>query len=161
MRNLSIGLEDRRSITPKDTAEIDNIKGKLSAAQSAAMSLSSVLDGLERMLQRWSQHSLHNERANSGDEVESAAKIINFRNQARGYERNSVALVQKCDHASKLLEGVFNMTSQNAALELSASAADDSMTVRVITVITLVFLSFTVVAVNVPTSNGDNHANAK
>lgn len=76
-------------------------------------------------------------------------------NQMTSYNEHLQVLLKRCSSTAHLLEQLVwsknqNLTrEQNAyVLELTKSAADDSAAIRVITVITLIYLSSTFVAVS-------------
>jgi len=80
---------------------------------------------------------------------------LNQKRKLAAYEENRAALADQCEFAGKLLRDRLEARDQLAmqkqshyALQLTKSTVDDSATVRVVTVITLVYLSFTVVAVS-------------
>jgi LPS sulfotransferase NodH len=83
--------------------------------------------------------------------------LENYQRKATACANNAGALLTTCERAVQLLDRVLNLKCQQVAqqqntaiLALTKSTVDDSATVRVITAITLVYLSCTVVAVGYP-----------
>lgn len=79
-------------------------------------------------------------------------------NQIASYSEHLQVLLKRCNSTAKLLEQLVASKNQKLSREqneyiltLTKSAADDSAAIRVITVITLIYLSSTVVAVSLCT----------
>ena len=146
MRMLSIGLTDLKSVVASDMAEINFVATRLLPIEAILIASGHVLDGLERISQRWSHH-LAGPVSPIQDSLWSGG-LFNERNELVAYRSYLHVLMQKCSNVSKLLDGILNFRQSSHVLLLTTSTVDDSATVRVITVITLVFLSFTAVAVS-------------
>lgn len=141
-----VGFLDERSIVPKDMADLKFYECRLLPMHTALTGLENLLVGLERLFQRWCEHQ------ESPPEVEHSwsEAVINYRCKADAHKTYLAILLQKCNSAASLLNGIVNFNSQSHTLFLTKATVDDSATVRVITFITLVFISFTVVAVSIP-----------
>ena len=81
------------------------------------------------------------------------AKTYNYR--IASYNEHLQVLLKRCNSTAKLLEQLVASKNQklareqsNYVLTLTKSAAEDSAAIRVITIITLIYLSATVVAVS-------------
>lgn len=79
----------------------------------------------------------------------------NLLQKLSGHKENLGAILDQCDFAANLLRDRLGAKDQSAvqrqsrySLELTQLTVDDSATVRVITVITMAYLSFTVAAVS-------------
>jgi hypothetical protein len=79
------------------------------------------------------------------------AKLCNYR--IASYNEHLQVLLKRCNSTAKLLEQLVASKNQklareqsNYTLTLTKAAADDSAAIRVITIITLIYLSATVVA---------------
>ncbi|KAF2168536.1 hypothetical protein M409DRAFT_21286 [Zasmidium cellare ATCC 36951] len=147
IRMLNIGLKTPNGVSTSDLADINYIESRLTPAQAVLTSIIKLCDDLETMTAevktllpdaadaQWPR-TLSNSRA----------KLIAFRS-------NSSVLLRKTANISQMLNSILTFRSQEIMKEqservlfLTTSTVDDSATVRVITAITLVFLSFTVVA---------------
>ena len=151
MRMLSIGLENSEVVIPKDMTDLNFIETRLLPVESILNGLDLVLHGLEEMFSKWLARDGSGHAAIQQDWAEM---LGNQRKKTAAYRNYSHILLQKCSSSSKLLEGIMDFHSQAIArqqsshvLFLTTATVDDSTTVRVITAITLAFLSFTAVAV--------------
>jgi hypothetical protein len=84
-----------------------------------------------------------------------AELCANLASMTTVYRDNTAVLLVKCTSTLGVLNSILNLNNQRIAQQqndrvfyLTTSTVDDSATVRVITAITLVFLSFTAVAVS-------------
>lgn len=147
---IRMGLKHAESVTAEDLASLNYIETRLTPVESILSSFELILDGLER--------STRQVKDVVNDDTERDRLLLaiqNYRNQVTAYRINANAILRKCATASKLLDGILVFNNQNTTqkqsqhvLYLTKSTVDDSVTVRVITTITLVFLSCTAVSVS-------------
>ena len=92
------------------------------------------------------------------DEIGRATSesLANYRNLIEAYSHNTAFLVEKIRKTAQLLSDTLNLKHQQIAqntdentLALTNAAVKDSATIRVITVVTLLYLPTTFVAVSV------------
>ncbi len=98
--------------------------------------------------------------SNSDEECKSTSEILaNYRTLVEAYSQNTTFLVEKIRKTAQLLSDTLNLkhqliaqnTNQNT-LALTNAAVKDSATIRVITVVTLLYLPTTFVAVGISSS---------
>lgn len=121
--------------------------------------LHSILDGLAVAFTRWSEVE---ECAGPNLTQQWENLLRNRRSEAAAYRSNAEAVLEKCDMASQLLASIMDFHKHRIAgqqeqiareqnervYRLTKFTVDDSITVRVITAISLFFLSFATVAVS-------------
>lgn len=83
--------------------------------------------------------------------------LLNYQRTVEGFADEVLSLMSRCGSTARLLrdrlefkDRLETQKQSEYILQLTHSTVDDSATVRVITVITLVYLSFSVVAVRLP-----------
>lgn len=69
-------------------------------------------------------------------------------NQIESYEQYSKVLITGCDSTSELLQQVSSSKSGSIMMKLSQIAVDDSAAIRVITIITMLYLGPTAIGVS-------------
>lgn len=155
MKMMSIGLVIVDAVTPDEMADLFYFESRLLPLASAAAAADRLLVDLQHCSQRWPAH-LRNTGPSAKIE-EEVEWLENHRSKMTACSSHVTALLIKCERAVQLLDRILNLKSQQIAqqqntniLALTKSTVDDSATVRVMTAITLVYLSCTVVAVSHP-----------
>jgi hypothetical protein len=153
MKLMSIGLIEVDAVTPDEMADLFFFESRILPLNVAATAAANISEGLQYCSTRLAALSPGAGLSTTADqEIEW---LHNYRKHALACASNTSALLTKCERAVQLLDRVLNLKSQQIAeqqntniLALTKSTVDDSATVRVITAITLVYLSCTVVAVS-------------
>ncbi|KAK3703769.1 hypothetical protein LTR37_014215 [Vermiconidia calcicola] len=158
---LCVGLDDLSSVTPHDMVRLCDTQMRLLPQRHALKSLDKVLEGLDMAFGRW---SMLEGDGNSTPTRQWKDLLRNLHAEITSYQSNAEAVLEKCETASKLLTGILEFHNRSIASQqesiareqndrvyrLTKFTVDDSITVRVVTTITLVFLSFATVAVSAP-----------
>jgi len=159
MKLMSIGLNDVDAVSPDETADLLYFESKTLPLEVAATAAANLCEGLQQCSRRLADHSRGT--ASPTKTEQEVEWLRNYRNRATAWASNANALLVTCERAVQLLDRVLDLKSQQIAqqqnttiLALTKSTVDDSATVRVITAITLVYLSCTVVAVSTSISAG-------
>jgi len=150
---MNVGLLNVDAVSPDEMADLFFFESRLLPLSSAAAAAVSLCEGLLQCSRRWPAHlRITGPSAKIEEEIEW---LENHRNKLAACSNHATALLTKCERAVQLLDRILNLKSQKIAqqqntniLALTKSTVDDSATVRVMTAITLVYLSCTVVAVS-------------
>lgn len=155
MKLMSIGLVDVDAVTPDEMADLCYLESKVLPLEMAASAAANLCRGLQQCSKRLADHA--GSPASFAQAEQELEWLQNYQGKAAACANNAGALLTTCERAVQLLDRVLNLKSQQVAqqqntaiLALTKSTVDDSATVRVITAITLVYLSCTVVAVGYP-----------
>lgn len=150
---MNIGLLNVDAVSPDEMADLFFFESRLLPLSTAAAAAVRLCEGLLQCSQRWPAHLRIT--GPSGKIEEEIEWLENHRNKLAACSNHATALLTKCERAVQLLDRILNLKSQKIAqqqntniLALTKSTVDDSATVRVMTAITLVYLSCTVVAVS-------------
>jgi hypothetical protein len=153
MKLMSIGLNHVDAVSPDETADLFYFESKTLPLVVAATAAANLCEGLQQCSRKLTDHSRSTESPTKTEQ--EVAWLQNYQDKATAWASNANALLTTCERAVQLLDRVLNLKSQQLAqqqntniLALTKSTVDDSATVRVITAITLVYLSCTVVAVS-------------
>ena len=149
---LTIGMKTIGTVTADDMADLSFVESRLQPAEALLDALDRTLQGLRQFHERWA-------RLDSGIDQCSLAMgpqhIVNMRNSVVAYKQYADTLLKRCHGAFQTLNGVLGVNSELISRRqadrveyLTTSTVDDSATVKVVTVITLIFLSFTAMAVS-------------
>jgi hypothetical protein len=148
---LTAGLKDLNGVTSDDIADLSFTERRLVPVDAILASTTRLLGDLEQFVQASSVISV------SPSKLGLAEILINAANTATAYRDNVAVLLLKCTSTQEVLNNILNLNNQRIAQQqndrvyyLTTATVDDSATVRVITAITLVFLSFTAIAVSIP-----------
>jgi hypothetical protein len=155
------GGKDPKCVRAEDTVNLAFLEGRLAPVTPLLGSLESTfgaLFGLESNLLGLESRSPPDD-AKSVDTLACSphwtAIFNNRRLEVESYKHAAQGLLEKCACVQRLAEGLLNYQNQQnvqqqtaATFALTNSTVDDSATVRVITVITVVYLSSTAVAVS-------------
>lgn len=157
---LCFGFVDPKGVKPGDMSQLDFIRRKITPLEPLLLVFRTTLDGLDNAFHRW--RASRPKDCHSKSEQEWLDLICNYRYRTSSYEAYVCGMKEKCSTALQLLNGILDFNNQNIARQqnervylLTNSTVDDSATVRVITGITLIFLSFTAVAVSRPAFSQD------
>jgi hypothetical protein len=147
--------------------------GKLHFLKLQFVPIESALDSLLRSMRNFRRHldSVGPTLPESHDQLNDLMGLDDVmaarENQMESYKQHVRALVEKCDSTTYLLQEVANSRSQNIGREqngymmrLTKAALEDSAAIRVITVITMIYLSPTVVGVSILATHQSNGANS-
>lgn len=147
---LNRGLSSKEAANAHDMAKLSLISKRLLPIQPLLLSLMRILDGLENCC------SFTLPGFSNAQTLQWQQFLKSSRDSAMALQDNAQVLQQKLAECSQLLTWILSYKSQCIAeqqnervLQLTHSTVDDSATVRVMTAITLVFLSFTAIAVSV------------
>lgn len=150
-----MGLDHEKVVIPENMSSLHYFESRLIPCEAILDSFQQTLEGIKKTIR---QHPRLGPGPREVDKIFS-----NYSNRATAYRSNVKVLLKKCASASQLLNGILNANDQKILREdqrilrqqservlyLTRSTVDDSATVRVITFITLIFLTFTSVAVSV------------
>lgn len=149
---LCVGLQDPDSVSPLDMTSLNHVQVNLSPLHSSLSALARAIDGLDRAYGRWVDAQGHTTKLSNSKWNDVA---INYRSKISSHQANLDVIERKGNATAQLLTNILELHGRNIArqqndrvLLLTMFTVDDSVTVRVITAITLVFLSFTAVAVS-------------
>jgi hypothetical protein len=146
---LTIGLKDLNGVAANDIADLSSTERRLVPVDAILGATTRLLRDLEHFVQS-------NSTLAAGATVGELAELCaNLASMTTAYRDNTAVLLVKCTSTLGVLNSILNLNNQRIAQQqndrvfyLTTSTVDDSATVRVITAITLVFLSFTAVAVS-------------
>jgi hypothetical protein len=146
---LTIGLKDLDGVVMKDIAD-------LSFTERRLIPVDAILAATTRLAQNIGNFIQSNTTSTTGPTgVELVEFCANLASTTISYRENAATLLVKCTSTLGVLNSILNLNNQRIAQQqndrvfyLTTATVDDSATVRVITAITLVFLSFTAVAVS-------------
>jgi hypothetical protein len=148
VRMRTTGLKDLNGVTPDDIADLSFTERRLVPVDAILASTSRLLHDLGVFVQSSPITSAGLLTLGLAESFTNAA------NTATAYRDNVTVLLLKCASTQEVLNSILNLNNQRIAQQqndrvfyLTTATVDDSATVRVITAITLVFLSFTAVAV--------------
>lgn len=152
---MSIGLVNVDEVTPDEMADLCYFESKILPLEVAATAAATLYRDLQHCSKRLADHT--GNPASFAKAAQELEWLRNYEGKATACANNAGALLTTCERAVQLLDRVLNLKNQQVAqqqntaiLSLTKSTVDDSATVRVITAITLVYLSCTVVAVGHP-----------
>jgi hypothetical protein len=145
------GGKDPSCVTPKDIVDLAFFESRLAPVVPLLRSIDSTFSALFGLVERLPPSYTDSDSTPSQD---WAAIFTNRRYEVESYKFAVSGLLEKCACVQRLSEGLLNHQNQinaqrqtQATLRLTNATADDSAYVRVITAITVVFLSSTAVAV--------------
>lgn len=149
---LTIGLKHLDGVVAKDIAD-------LSFTERRLIPVDAILAATTRLAQDIGNFIQSNTTSTAGPTggVELVEFCANLASTTICYRENAATLLVKCTSTLGVLNSILNLNNQRIAQQqndrvfyLTTATVDDSATVRVITATTLVFLSFTAVAVSQP-----------
>lgn len=148
---LTIGLKDLDGVVAKDIAD-------LSFTERRLIPVDAILGATARLAQDVGNFIQSKTTPSTGLTDEELIEFcVNLASTTISYRENAATLLVKCISTLGVLNSILNLNNQRIAQQqndrvfyLTTATVDDSATVRVITAITLVFLSFTAVAVSQP-----------
>lgn len=91
--------------------------------------------------------ALFNARS-SVSEAQFRIAINNFEHQLSGFKENAALLLTRITSVSQLLSDTLTFKQNQLVLELTRLSVNDSAAVRVITILTLIYLPATAIAVS-------------
>lgn len=156
---MSACLEHIDIVTSQDLNGLGRIRLKLLPQPSALAATKRTLEGLDAAHRRWIEILSHHDL----DLIRCWDELIENRGrEVTSYTENAVSLLQKCEMASQHLAAILEFNNRSLASEqqriarqqndrvylLTKFTVDDSITVRVVTAISLVFLSVATVGVS-------------
>jgi hypothetical protein len=148
---LTIGLKDLDGVVAKDIADLSFTERRLIPVDAILAATTRLAQDLGNFIQ---SNTTSTASPTGVDLVEFCA---NLASTTICYRENAATLLVKCTSTLGVLNSILNLNNQRIAQQqndrvfyLTTATVDDSATVRVITAITLVFLSFTAVAVSQP-----------
>lgn len=129
-------------VSARDMAQSSHLERKIACVDIILMSVQDVLCGLEAILTR--QDQIASSAVTFGPFASSLrARMADI----AACQRYARAVLNKAAASSRLLDGLLDFRHQSIAHALSNATVDDSATVRVLTTITVVYLSSMAVAV--------------
>ena len=152
---ISAVIDDKLQFSHSTLSDLRRIEARLLLLPTIFHSLTQSIELLEvysGAVQAGGSDS--DEKCNSTSEI-----LANYRALVEAYSQNTTFLVEKIRKTAQLLSDTLNMkhqliaqnTNQNT-LALTNAAVKDSATIRVITVVTLLYLPTTFVAVGISSS---------
>ncbi|KAJ4303171.1 hypothetical protein N0V90_002064 [Kalmusia sp. IMI 367209] len=141
---MTINLDSDVDISHATLRRANGLKQKLLPLQSIFTSLNLVLNNLETTIKS----------TQSNIQTEQVIKILhNLRNELSAHAENSKYLIQFSDRIRIQTSDTLNLKNQDISKQhngqlfrLAQSSARDSLSIRVITIVTLVYLPFSFVA---------------
>lgn len=143
IRMLSVDATDPDGVDPEDRSNLTFFKTRLLPIEPVLRALDLGMDGFDKVISHYDQVFTPYNAMGSWKQY-----LYNHRIKTATYRDQANTLLQKCANASQLLDSNLAHQQNSHILFLTNSTVDDSATVRVITAITLMFLSFTAVAVS-------------
>jgi hypothetical protein len=140
------------SVTYDSLRNLHFFQNRLSPVSAIFDSLLGTLDGLENFT---SKHTmLYPSGSNEPQYWEEF--IYNSRMKLSGFQMNIKSVMTHCQNTLQFVDGTIKLENQKIiakqsshVLSLTNIAVDDSATIRVMTTITLIFLSFATIAVRI------------
>ena len=149
---LGTSLEQRLELSYDSLAAIRYVESRCLPLRSILPCFTRCMTELQAV--RIELCKLHESRLQNQTTSDPPAWLHNFVQKSAAYRENTEAVLTRCSFAAQLLCDTLGFRDKKEAqkhtsyaLELTRLTVDDSATVRVITVITLVYLSLSVVAV--------------
>jgi hypothetical protein len=141
------------SVTYDSLRSLHFFQNRLSPVSAIFDSLLGTLEGLEKIA---CKHKML--ISSNSDEREYWEEFIyNSHMKLSGFQMNIKSVVAHCQNTLQFVDGTIKLENQNIiskqsshVLRLTGIAVDDSATIRVMTTITLIFLSFATIAVRTP-----------
>lgn len=144
---MTIEIDSNFDISHETLRQINYLKQKLLPLRSIFAALDLILNTLDHVVQ-W------HPSANQRDQVLTA--LCNLRNESLAHAENSRYLLQFSERIRMQTSDTLSLKNQdisvqqnNQLYELAQSSARDSFSIRAITVLTLIYLPFSFVAVSV------------
>jgi hypothetical protein len=146
---LNLAVDHLDCVRAEEIADINLCENRLLPVDTILAAWDQTLDGLAKVHSIWSQHA--------GDTSPDLwpKEIDKYRRKVSAFRSYTRVLLQRCSNATKLLEKLLDLKNQSVTerhsahmMALTTNTVDDSATVRVITAITLVYLSCTAVGVS-------------
>jgi hypothetical protein len=141
------------SVTYDSLRSLHFFQNRLNPVAAIFDSLLGTLDGLEKLVGK--HKMLHPSHGNESTDWEEFA--YNSRVKLGAFQTNIASVMAHCQSTLAFADGAIKLDSQKIigrqsshVLGLTDIAVDDSATIRVMTTITLVFLSFATIAVRIP-----------
>ena len=94
------------------------------------------------------KHNVHDDPMRSGEPQDWQDFFANSHTKLNAFRMNAISLITRCQNTLQLVDGALKLENQRSAMGLTEIAVDDSATIRVMTTITLIFLSFATIAVS-------------
>ena len=135
-------------VSSGDMARLSHLERKVLCVEPILMSVQDSLLGLQEVFGRSS--TAVNSPSAISDRYARNLRSYSADNAAYRYYARTV--LNKTVTCTRLLDGLLNFRHQNISLSLANASVDDSATVRVLTTITVVYLSSMAVAVS-PVTN--------
>lgn len=161
-RLYCVGFQHPESVTPDDLRNLHFCLDRLSPLDAIFSAQLVTLEGLEQIVRR---------QCLSGDIVGSSCGtepqdwrefFSNTRTKLGALRKNAASLIARCQNTLQLVDGAMKLENQRLmaqqsanVLDLTVIAVDDSATIRIMTTITLCFLSFATLAVSAPPKSLD------
>lgn len=143
---MTIDLKSEFDISHETLRQVNCLKQKLLPLRSVLAALGLILNTLEDVL----RPELHDKQ---GDDTTSI--LCNLRNEALVNSENSKYLLQLAESIQMQTSDTLNIKNQDVSVQqndqlfkLARASASDSLSIRVITILTLVYLPFSFVAVS-------------
>jgi hypothetical protein len=148
---LTIGLKESGGVAANDISDLSFTERRLIPADAILAATTRLAHDLGNFVQSKTSSTA------GPTGVEVVEFYTNLASTTICYRDNAAALLVKCTSTLGVLNSILNLNNQRIAQQqndrifyLTTATVHDSATVRVITAITLVFLSFTAVAVIIP-----------
>lgn len=147
----ALGLKAPSRVDAEDLVNLHYYESRLLPLDVNLAALQRVIDGLQLLGNDWTS------LVSAGDQALPPDSNVLYQNHSytiAAYRENARVLMHKAQSSTRLLDGIMSVQNQSIAklqnnrLEyMTTMTVDDSATVRVIGVISLVYLSFTSIAV--------------
>ncbi|KAL6714394.1 hypothetical protein ACLMJK_007817 [Lecanora helva] len=152
---ISAEIHEKLQFSHSTLSYLHRLENRLLLLPPIFQSLMRTIDKLNAFVDMFRIH------CNTSTEEQRAVKetLENYKIMVEEYSQNALFILSKVRASSQLLLDTLNLKHQRIAqktsestLTINNSAASDSATVRVITVVTLLYLPATFIAVRVPTT---------
>lgn len=139
------GFKHPESVTSDDLRNLHFCLDRLSPLDSILCSQLGTLEGLEQVVRK---HIVIDDPMRSAEPQEWQEFFTNSHTKLNAFRMNALSLLARCQNTLQLVDGALKLENQRNVMGLTEIAVDDSATIRVMTTITLIFLSFATIAVS-------------
>ena len=148
---ISATIDEKLQFSHANLSHLRKIEARLLLLPPIFHSLTQAIN----LLEAYNGASQVDDCSFDGDGRSTSEILANYRTLVEAYSQNAAFLVEKIRKTAQLLSDTLNLKHQLVAqdtnentLELTNAAVKDSATIRVITVVTLLYLPSTSVAVS-------------
>lgn len=131
-------------MSPDDLRNLHFCLDRLNPLDAILCSQLGTIEGLEEVVRK---HQVVDDPTQSSESQDWRDFFANSLTKLNALRMNALSLTARCQNTLQLVDGAMKLENQRNVMGLTEIAVDDSATIRVMTTITLIFLSFATLAV--------------